>query len=59
MIELKKCGDDKTIPKTIHKKIKSFTNAIMDFEQDVKWYDVYSMFEQIFKDGKKKGKGVK
>ena len=53
MIKLNKCGDDKTIPKETHDKIKSCTNSIMDFDQDVKWYDVYSMFEEIFKDGKK------
>jgi len=53
MIKLNKCGDDKSIPKEIHDKIKSCTNSIMDFDQDVKWYDVYSMFEEIFKDGKK------
>ena len=53
MIKLNKCGDDKSIPKETHDKIKSCTNSIMDFDQDVKWYDVYSMFEEIFKDGKK------
>ena len=51
-IKINKCGDDKSIPKETHERIKLWTDTIMDIDQDVKWADVYSMFEDIYKEGK-------
>ena len=52
IINAKKCGDDKSIPKETHERIKLWTDTIMDIDQDTKWADVYSMFEDIYKEGK-------
>ena len=51
-IKINKCGDDKSIPKETHERIKLWTDTIMDIDQDTKWADVYSMFEDIYKEGK-------
>ena len=55
-IKIVMCGDDKTIPKIIHKRIKSSCDQIMDPFSDVKWRDVYSIMEDIYKQGVKYGK---
>ena len=52
-------GDDKTIPKIIHARIKSTCDEIMDPFSDVKWRDVYSIMEDIYKQGVKHGKEKK
>ena len=48
------CGDDKTIPKKIHTRIKLTVNRIMDPFEDMKWSDVYSIMENMYKEGRKK-----
>jgi len=58
-IKVVMCGDDKTIPKIIHSKIKSTCDEIMDPFSDVKWRDVYSIMEDIYKQGVKHGKEKK
>ena len=55
-IKVVMCGDDKTIPKIIHARIKSTCDEIMDPFSDVKWRDVYSIMEDIYKQGVKHGK---
>ena len=52
-------GDDETIPKIIHARIKSTCDEIMDPFSDVKWKDVYSIMEDIYKKGVKHGKDEK
>jgi hypothetical protein len=46
------CGDDKTIPKKIHTRIKLTVDEIMDPLSDVKWSDVYSIMEDMYKAGR-------
>ena len=58
-IKIVMCGDDKTIPKIIHARIKSTCDEIMDPFSDVKWKDVYSIMEDIYKQGVKHGKEKK
>ena len=58
-IKLVMCGDDKTIPKKIHTRIKLTVDEIMDPFSDVKWKDVYSIMEDIYKQGVKYGKEKK
>ena len=58
-IKIVMCGDDKTIPKIIHERIKSTCDEIMDPFSDVKWRDVYSIMEDIYKQGVKHGKEKK
>jgi hypothetical protein len=58
-IKIVMCGDDKTIPKIIHARIKSTCDEIMDPFSDVKWRDVYSIMEDIYKQGVKHGKEKK
>ena len=58
-IKVVMCGDDKTIPKIIHARIKSTCDEIMDPFSDVKWRDVYSIMEDIYKQGVKHGKEKK
>ena len=55
-IKIKMCGDDKTIPKIIHARIKSTCDEVMDPFSDVDWKDVYSIMEDIYKQGVKHGK---
>ena len=50
------CGDDKTIPKIIHARIKSTCDEVMDPFSDVDWKDIYSIMEDIYKQGVKHGK---
>ena len=52
-IKIEMCGDDKTIPKIIHKRIKLTVDRIMDPFEDMKWSDVYSIMENMYKEGKK------
>ena len=54
--EIKMCGDDKTIPKIIHARIKSTCDEVMDPFSDVDWKDIYSIMEDIYKQGVKHGK---
>jgi|TARA_S200002703_G_C3714008_1_gene219351 hypothetical protein len=58
-IKVVMCGDDETIPKIIHARIKSTCDEIMDPFSDVKWKDVYSIMEDIYKKGVKHGKDEK
>ena len=51
-IKLVMCGDDKTIPKKIHTRIKLTVDEIMDPFSDVKWSDVYSIMENMYKAGR-------
>ena len=46
------CGDDKTIPKKIHTRIRLTVDRIMDPFEDVKWSDVYSIMENMYKAGR-------
>jgi hypothetical protein len=55
-IKIKMCGDDKTIPKIIHARIKSTCDEVMDPFSDVDWKDIYSIMEDIYKQGVKHGK---
>ena len=50
----KMCGDDKSIPKKIHTRIKLTVDRIMDPFEDVKWSDVYCIMENMYKEGRKK-----
>ena len=52
-IKIEMCGDDKTIPKKIHTRIKLTVDRIMDPFEDMKWSDVYSIMENMYKEGKK------
>jgi len=58
-IKIKMCGDDKTIPKIIHARIKSTCDEVMDPFSGVDWKDVYSIMEDIYKQGVKHGKEEK
>ena len=51
-IKLIMCGDDKTIPKKIHTRIKLTVDEIMDPLSDVKLSDVYSIMENMYKAGR-------
>ena len=58
-IKIKMCGDDMTIPKIIHARIKSTCDEVMDPFSDVDWKDIYSIMEDIYKQGVKHGKEEK
>ena len=51
-IKIVMCGDDKTIPKKIHTRIRLKVDRIMDPFEDVKWSDVYSIMEDMYKAGR-------
>ena len=42
---------EKVMDEKIKSKIEAYTDSIMDFDQDTKHRDVYSMFEDIYKLG--------
>ena len=55
-IKVVMCGDDETIPKIIHARIKSTCDEVMDPFASVKWSELYSIIEDIYKKGVKHGK---
>ena len=55
-IKVVTCGDDETIPKIIHSRIKSTCDEVMDPFASVKWSELYSIMEDIYKKGVKHGK---
>ena len=55
-IKIEMCGDDETIPKIIHARIKSTCDEVMDPFASVKWSELYSIIEDIYKKGVKHGK---
>ena len=52
-IKVVMCGDDETIPKIIHARIKSTCDEVMDPFASVKWSELYSIIEDIYKKGVK------
>jgi len=53
------CGDDKTIPKSVHKKIKIYSDHFLDIDYDLKWKDAYAILSNFYKQGVEDGKKVK
>ena len=50
------CGDDKTIPKSVHKQMKIYSDHFLNIDYDLKWKDAYAILSNFYKQGVKDGK---